>query len=432
MLTPIIREDFLYYVWKTKNFSQNNLISTSGDKIEIIEFGNQNFDSGPDFSNGKVKINDTLWAGNIEMHVYSSDWDRHCHDLDKAYDNVVLHVVFEHDKEVFTSLENKLPCLELKSRISNSILKNYSKLISGNSRIPCTHSIHKVEDHVIRIWLQRLVAERIETKTKYLKEILQSTKFDWDETLYIYLSRYMGARVNMEPFELLSRSLPHILLQKNRHDLHKVEALLFGQSGMLEANFKDEYFMDLKKEYSFLARKYGLRPIPVVSWKFARMRPAGFPTIRIAQFAKIISSQDRLFSQIINETDTQKIRSIFRIEASPYWDNHYRFGSESAHKVKKIGEAFIDQLFINVLSPVIFTYGVHFSDERYCERAIAHLDTIKSEDNKITREFKSLGIIPKSASESQAMIQLKKNYCDKKHCMSCSIGNAIIKMNESR
>ena len=427
MLTPIIREDFLYYVWKTKNFSFSNLKTTSGDTLEIIEFGNQNFDSGPDFSNGKVKINDTIWAGNIEMHVYSSDWERHCHDLDKAYDNVVLHVVFEHDKEVFTSSENQLPCLEMNNRISRSILKNYAGLISGNTRIPCAQNIHKVDAHVVQFWLQRLIAERIESKTTYLKEILESTRFDWEETLFIYLSRYMGARVNKEPFEALSRTLSYKLIQKNNHDLHRVEALLFGQSGMLQANFEDEYFVGLKNEFGFLAKKYGLKPIPVVSWKFARMRPAGFPTIRIAQFAKIISGQNRLFSQIIHETDMQTLRDIFRVEASPYWNKHYRFGTMSGYKIKKVGEAFIDQIFINVLCPVIFLYGLHISDEKFCERAIAHLDAIKSENNKISREFKELGIVSKSASDSQALIQLKKNYCDNKSCMSCSIGNEIIK-----
>ena len=430
MLTPIIREDLLYYIWKTKSFEMVDLKTEDGQTIEIIKFGTQNYDAGPDFSNGKIKIGDTIWVGNIEMHVYSSDWERHCHDLDKAYDNVILHVVFEHDKEVFTTTEQFIPCLELKNRIAKPILSKYAQLLANNNWIPCEKQISKVEEHTVSFWLQRLVAERIGSKTGILKKILDQTNTNWEESLYIYLSRYMGARVNMDPFESMAKSLPYVLLQKNKNELHKIEALLFGQSGMLEAEFDDEYFKALKQEYKFLANKYGLKAIPPISWKFSRMRPVGFPTIRIAQLAQILFKNERLFSKIIFENDTMELRRIFKVKTSTYWDHHYRFGVEAKYKEKNLGDNSIDQLIINVICPIVFLYGKYIADEQYCERAIKHLETLKAEENNIVRKFKSIGISCKTAADSQALIQLRNNYCIEKQCVTCAIGNSIIKRNE--
>jgi len=427
MLNPIIREDLLYYIWKTKTFDIIDLKTTNDQPVDIIQFGTQNHDSGPDFSNGKIKIGDTTWVGNIEMHVYSSDWERHCHDIDKAYDNVILHVVFEHDKEVYTTTEQLIPCLELKNRIAQPILKKYGQLLANNNWIPCEKHISKVEHHTISFWLQRLVAERVGNKTGVLKSILDQTRTNWEETLYIYLTRYMGARVNMDPFESLAKSIPYVLIQKNRNDLLTIEALLFGQAGMLDADFKSNYFKELKKEYRFLANKYNLNSLPPVSWKFARMRPVGFPTIRIAQLAQILFHNDRLFSKIILENDTGALRNLFKVKTSPYWDSHYRFGKETKTKEKNIGDGFIDQLIINVICPIVFLYGKYVADEGYCERAINHLETIKAENNNIVRKFKSIGVSCNTAADSQALIQLKKEYCDDKLCVTCAIGNSIIK-----
>ena len=364
------------------------------------------------------------------MHVYSSDWERHCHDIDKAYDNVILHVVYEHDKEVHTTSEQLIPCLELKNRIPHPILRKYGQLLANNHWIPCEKHISKIENHTISFWLQRLVAERVESKTKYFNQILQKTNSNWEEALYIFLSRYMGARVNKDPFEALANGLPFLLIQKNRNDIQKIEALLFGQAGMLEAGYEDDYFLELKREYKFLAVKNKLKPMSPISWKFARMRPVGFPTIRIAQFAQILHQTDRLFSQLILEDDTKGIKKIFKVKPSPYWDHHYRFGKVAKYLEKKIGDSFIDQLIINVVCPVLFLYGKHIADERYCVRAIHHLESIKPESNKIIRKFKSIGIACKTASESQALIELKSTYCNEKHCVACAIGNSIINQNE--
>jgi len=408
-------------------FDMSDLETEDGQKIEIVDFGNQNYDSGPDFSNAKVKIGDTLWAGNVEMHVYSSDWERHCHDLDTAYDNVILHVVYEHDREVHTTTEQFIPCLELKSRVPKDIYKNYASLLTNNLWIPCEKQISMVPEHTVSFWLQRLIAERLETKTQYLKTIVELTKMDWEESLYIFLMRYMGAKVNMDPFESLAKNLPLKLIRKNKDDLMTLEALLYGQSGMLMADFADDYYQKLKNEFRFLSQKYSLTPIPPVSWKFARMRPAGFPTIRIAQVAQILFHNEQLFSQIIEIEDTKQLRKLFKVTPSEYWEDHYRFGTESKPKVKSIGDGFIDLIIINVVCPVLFLYGKSIGNELYCDRAVSHLEEIKPEKNKIIRGYQSLGVSVSSASESQALLQLKKSYCDKKRCLSCSIGNKLIK-----
>jgi hypothetical protein len=266
----------------------------------------------------------------------------------------------------------------------------------------------------------------MESKTRHLSQILHKTQTNWEESLYIYLARYMGARVNKDPFESLVNGLPYLLIQKNRNDLQSIEALLFGQAGMLDADFEDEYFQKLKQEYKFLANKYQLKSMSPVAWKFSRMRPVGFPTIRIAQFAQILYKTDRLFSQLILAKDTLEIKQMFKVKPSSYWNHHYRFGKDANYLEKNLGEGFIEQLIINVVCPTLFLYGKHIGEQRYCDKAIHHLEETKAEANKIIRKFKSIGFNCKSASETQALIQLKESYCNEKQCVSCAIGNSII------
>lgn len=427
MLNPIIKEDLLYYLWKTKSFDLSGLKTTDGKLIEVIDFGNQNYDSGPDFSNAKIKIDETIWAGNVEMHVYASDWEKHSHDVDKAYDNVILHVVFDYDKDVYTTTEHLIPCVELKDRIDKTLISSYTRLINNNLWIPCERSIAQVDELTISFWMQRLIIERLESKVKYLNTILGIKENDWEETLYIALMRYMGAKVNTEPFENLAKKLPYKLILKNKDNLQHIEALLYGQAGMLLAEYEDEYFQQLKQDYSFLSKKYSLTSISPVAWKFARMRPAGFPTVRIAQVAQILFHEQHLFSKIKEIEDIKVLRSLFEVTPSAYWEEHYRFGKSSTKKPKKLSNAFIDVLIINVIAPILFLYGKQVGDESFKEKAISHLEQIKAEKNKIIDKFKSLDINAKSAADSQALIQLKKAYCDEKRCMSCAIGNRIIK-----
>lgn len=426
MLTPIVREDLLYYLWKTKTFDMIDLKTICGQSIEIIDFGVHNHDAGPDFSNAKVKIGDTIWAGNVEMHVYSSDWEKHSHDLDKAYDSVILHVVYEHDRQIHTTTEQLIPTIELKQRIPADIKHNYARLISNNNWIPCESQLPSVAAHTVTFWLQRLVADRLESKTAYLQTILSLTHNDWEETLYIYLMRYMGVRVNTDPFESLAKNLPLALIQKNQDDLYKIESLLYGQAGMLMADHADPYYQSLKSEYAFLKQKYKLTHIPPVSWKFARMRPAGFPTIRLAQMAQILYHTRHLFSQIKEATNIEGVRSLFVAEPSEYWSHHYRFGTESVHKDKALSRSFANLIIINVVAPILFLYGQSIDDRNYCDRAIELLEAIKPEKNKIITNYKELGMPILSAADSQAALELKKKYCDAKRCLSCAIGNSLV------
>ncbi len=299
-------------------------------------------------------------------------------------------------------------------------------MLANNHAIPCEKQISKVNKHIVSFWMQRLVAERLESKTHYLKLIFQQTNKNWEQTLYIYLARYMGARVNKDPFETLATGLSFLTIQKNRNELQKIEALLFGQAGMLEANFEDTYFKTLKEEYTFLAKKYELNPMSGISWKFSRMRPVGFPTIRIAQFAHILYKNTRLFSKILEEENIKGIRKILKVKPSYYWHSHYRFGKESKYLEKNMGDRFVDQLIINVVCPILFLYGKHIANENYCERAIRFLEATTPEQNNIVRKYISLGVSCKSASDSQALIELNKEYCKEKQCVSCAIGNAII------
>lgn len=317
-----MKEEFLHYIWKNKLFNKEELLDANGNKIIVENTGLHNHDAGPDFFNAKIKIGDTTWAGNIEIHIKSSYWETHKHHTDKAYDNVILHIVLENDKDVFNTKGNKIQTCELK--FNKSHLASYEGLINSENIIACNNYINDIDKFTLNSWLTALLIERIEQKTSELKQILKFTNNNWEEAFYISLAKAFGFKVNALPFELLAKSLPSIILAKNKNNLFQIEALLFGQAGMLKKlNINDAYFSSLKKEYNFLKAKYKLKSIDPHLWKFLRIRPANFPTIRISQFAHLIYKSSHLFSKIIKESDTKKIMQLFNIEASIYWQTHY-------------------------------------------------------------------------------------------------------------
>ncbi len=423
----IVKEDLLQYVWRTKQLSLDELFTTDGEKVDIFHFGYLNSHAGPDFSQAKIKINDTLWVGNVEMHVLSSMWNTHGHNNDPAYDNVILHVVYEEDKEICRKDRSKIPCIELKDRILPKIKSNYGKLLQNDYWVPCEKLINLVPQEKIQFWWHHLLVDRLERKTNDIKDILAINRGDWEETTFVLISKYLGGKVNSLPMELLARSIPVTTLYKNRNNLLTVEALLFGQSGMIQSAFKDEYPSKLKKEYSFYQKKYSLQPINPVAWKFGKMRPANFPTIRIAQLADLLYQQEFLFRKIIEAHDGLTIKSIFAAEASFYWNNHYRFDKESKSRVKKLGDGFIDMLSINVVAPLLFTYGMMTGEEKYKNKALHLLQEIPPEKNNIISRWKSLSVTPKNAYDSQSLIQLKQQFCRHQKCLHCAIGNHIMK-----
>ena len=420
-------EDFLHYVWKFKRFQNLNLFTTEGLPLHILQTGIHNLDAGPDFSGAKIKIEDTVWAGNVEIHIFSSDWEKHKHQEDPAYDNVILHVVFEHEKDIIRKDGSLIPCLELKELIDENVYQQFLHLMHSNNWIPCQQQLPLVDDFVKRNMIERVLVERLEQKTEYIKASLQLNKNSWEETFYHLLSRHFGMKVNALPFELLAKSLSSTILAKHKNNNLQLEALLFGQAGMLANLFNDPFPKKLQKEYDFLRKKHSLTPIPGHLWKFLRLRPANFPTIRIAELAALITKSSHLFSKILEAGNIQELDELFKVEVSDYWANHYVFDKPSKPKSKSFGKSARENLIINVVAPLLFLYGQIKQSEKHREQAFEILLQIGPENNSIIRNWAACGIKAANAFESQALLHLYKNYCIQKQCLRCNIGNNILK-----
>ncbi len=419
-----MKEEFLHHIWKYKLFEKDQLKTTSGEKVEIINTGTHNFDSGPDFFNAKIKINKTVWAGNVEIHLKSSDWYQHNHHQDKAYDNVILQVVHVHDKEVYRTNGLLIPSLEL--NFNKRLLKNYAELIEKDWDIACKNSLGGIDPFIINSWIEKLTVERLEEKSERIIAILEQTDNSWEKAFYFQLASNFGFKLNAQAFELLAKSLPLNCLAKHKDNLLQVEALLFGQAGFLDTDSGDDYYLQLVKEYAYLKKKFRLKPIEKHLWKFLRSRPGNFPSIRIAQFAQLVYKSSALFSKIIETNDLNKYYRLFQVEPSAYWINHYLFNKGSVQKKKKLGKSAIDNILINTIVPFLFVYGKAKGISELQDRAIQLLENIKAENNHITKKWAELGVQPASAFDSQALIQLKNNYCNQKKCLNCQIGTHII------
>lgn len=418
-------EEFLQYIWKYSLFNKNKLAADTGDKVEILNPGEHNTNAGPDFLNVTAKIGNTKWVGNAEIHINSSDWNKHNHINNKSYDNVILHVVYNNDLTIRRTSGEIIPTLELK--FDHSLYDNYSRLISNEQWIPCQNEIHKVDEFYIDYWLNILLADRLESKIGSISETLKTTRNNWEETFYIHLTKSYGFKINSLPFEMLAKSLPLKYLSRHKNSLFQVEALLFGQAGFLSDNILfDNYYEKLKTEYNYLRKKFQLRPLDKHIWKFMRLRPGNFPTVRIAQFAAMIHNYMGMFSRIIECNAIEELKQFFCVSPSEYWDNHFIFGKESVKKNKKPGNTAFYIIFINTIVPFLFIYGKLNNNEELKERAIDFLTKIPAERNNITRKWEKLGINAKNAFYSQSLLQLKNKYCNKKFCLNCQIGNKII------
>jgi hypothetical protein len=419
-------EAFLHHLWKFQLFSRQLLTTVEGEPIEVLKPGMHNTDAGPDFFNAQVKIGNTTWAGNVEIHLRSSDWNRHRHTNDAAYNNVVLHVVHEHDEEVYTRDNIKIITLELKGRFNPGLFQNYVGLVESDRWIPCGNHIGKVDEFTVSGWLERLMVERLEQKTNAILDSLKQNKNNWEETFYCQLAKNFGFKTNALPFEMLAKSLPLSLLSKHKDHQNQLEALLFGQAGLLEKDFKDAWAAELKGEYGFLRKKYSLRPISGAQWKFLRLRPSNFPTIRIAQFAGLMHRSAGLFSQMMGKETLDDLQPIFRTGVSGYWKSHYTFDRPSPVHEKSMGEEALLNIFINTVVPFMFAYGKYRSEVTLCEKAVKFLEELAPEKNSIVARWNELGITSSDAGRTQALIQLKNEYCNRKKCLICSVGNKII------
>lgn len=420
-----MKEEFLQFIWKHGLYLKEKLETTDGKPVEIISSGQPNTDSGPDFFNAKVRIGETIWAGNIEIHQKSSNWYQHKHDINAAYDNVILHVVEMHDKTVLVK-NHELATMILS--YPEDILENYETLLKSKRWIACEENISKVDPFILRFWYSSLMIERLESKTGEILKLLEQNKNNWNETFYQLLARNFGMKTNALPFEMLAKSLPLNILSKHKNDLFQTEALLFGQSGLLnETLLGDDYYLSLRKEYSFLYKKYSLSGIESHLWKFMRLRPINFPTVRIAQLAMLIHHSSALFSQILETENPDDLRKLFDVTASEYWDTHYRFNKISVeNRPKVLGETAFNNLVINTIVPLLFVYGDQHLDQSMKDRALLLLEKLDAEENQIIRKWNESGIESRTAFETQALLQLKNNYCDNKKCLNCQLGAKII------
>ena len=416
----MMREEFLYYIWENR-LTDKDLKTIEGESIDIVATGYRNTDSGPDFLEAKIQIGNKLWAGHVEIHVKSADWNRHGHQTDKAYKNVILHVVYENDLQV-----NDIPTLELKGHFDGSLFAQYQKLIASKTWIPCEKSISQVPVFTRLSWLDRMAVERLESKSGNVTKILETNQFDWEDALYKLLMRYFGLKVNNEAFEYLANILPFKTLLKHSDNLLQVEAMLMGCAGFLEDDFSEEYPLLLKREFSVMKAKFNLLTMPAERWKFMRMRPSNFPTIRLAQMAQLVHKNGCLFSKIKAAKDTAEVKALFDVAASEYWETHWRFGFSTESKPKHLGETTADVLIINAVAPLLFCYGKLHKDESVCETALQFLEETEAEDNAIIRHYAQYGITAENAMQTQALLHLYSYFCKRKRCLECRIGNVLL------
>ncbi|NND07518.1 MAG: DUF2851 family protein [Saprospiraceae bacterium] len=425
--TSLIKEELLYYVWRLKRFDLQDLQTSSGQTIQILDAGLRNNDAGPDFSLARIKLGDDTWVGHVEMHVRASDWIRHRHQDDPAFENVVLHVVYECDKQICLPNGEPLACLALQNRIEPSLVKSYKELMEVEAWIPCANNRRVTSDIALQAWYERVLVTRLEEKTAYIRDVFEHTREDWEETFYRILARNFGFKVNADAFEALAISTPRKLLIKHKDNLKQIEALLFGQAGLIPDQPQDDYTRGLQQEYGFLRKKYTLAPLESHRWKFMRMRPANFPTIRLAQFGVLIFKTAHLFSKMLAAKSTKELRQMFNSEVSWYWKDHYRFDQTSPKKSKKLGTSSIDLILINTIIPLLFFYGKFQQQGVFSDRALTFLQELKPERNRVITKFRALSFPVSSAFDSQALLQLKKQFCDPKQCLSCTIGHDILK-----
>lgn len=422
-----MKEEFLYYIWQYKLFSKRDLCTTENQQITILKSGIHNKNSGPDFLNSQVNVDDQLWAGNVEMHVKSSDWYLHKHEEDVNFDAVILHVVWEHDSVVFMKNNKPLPTLALKHFVDEKLLLNYKSLIDRQqSWILCENQIENTDTFLIDNWLERLYFERLEQKAIFIKELLQQTNHDFEAVLFQLIAKNFGLKVNGDSFLQLAKSIDFSIIRKVCFDEQKLTALFFGQAGFLEREVEENYHRLLTKEYDYLKHKYNLKSIANEQFQFFRMRPHNFPTIRIAQLASLFFTHQNLFSKLMSNTKKEEFYILFSFSIQEFWKTHFTFESVSKKSLKKLSKAFIDLLLINTIIPLKFVF-LQSRGEVDEEEIMQLIKQLSPEKNSIISNFSDLKIKSKTALESQALLELKNNYCTKKRCLHCAIGNNLLR-----
>jgi hypothetical protein len=421
-----MKEELLHFIWNYKLFDSHQLKSVNGIPIKIFHQGELNKDSGPDFFNAKIEVDGLTLAGNIEIHVNSSDWTRHKHENDTAYNNLILHVVYEHDKEIRQNTNFNVEVVELKYYLDPKVMKNYSALISSSHDLPCAHQIKDVAALKLQAWLQRMLIERLEDKTNYVHHIFEAAQNDFSQTLYISLARNFGFKVNSEPFELLAKHLPLNILLKHSSNLFQLEALLYGCAGFLNKSYKEKYLQQLQNEFEFLKNKYKLKELDISLWKFLRLRPANFPTVRLWQFAMVIHKCPELFTSPENFNSMELLSKAISFSHHGYFSDHYKLDGPSVPKIKGIGKSSVENILINTIAPFLFFYGQQTGKDKFIEAAVECFENLPFEDNVKTRHFVKAGLKFKNSGESQGIIQLFDNYCKNMRCLNCGVASDLL------
>ncbi len=424
-----MQETFLHYIWQHQYFNKQNLRTTEGEEIQILHPGYRNSNAGPDFFNARVRIGMIEWVGSVEIHVNASSWLQHKHDLDAAYDNVVLHVVWKNDKPVRRHDTSLLSSIELKNRIDEKLLLTCNKLVNSRDVIPCSGVLATVPDVVKISMLDRTPLQRLQTKSQTVLDLYERNQHDWEETCYQLLCRNFGFKVNAEPFLQLAQMLPYKILLKHADNLLQLEALLFGQAGLLEESKQDAYYELVRREYSLLSHKYQLagKRMEKARWRFLRLRPANFPTIRLAQLAMLIHQRKNIFSNILFITNAKTLKEFFSVTQSEYWRQHYQFFKKSDGAIPGLGDASVENILINTVAPILTACSRQKDDPTLIARAVDILQQCSAEDNTVTRQWGALGINVTNAFDSQALLGLHHEYCLPKKCLECNIGASFVK-----
>lgn len=421
-----MKEDFLHYLWKFKKFETKNLKTFNKEPLTIINSGSYLQLAGPDFFNAQITIGNQKWAGNIEIHIKSSDWYVHHHERDEAYDSVILHVVWEHDTEVFRKNNTEIPVLELKNYVSNETLEKYQSLLTPKSWIYCEKQLEAINEFTVNNWKERLFFERLERKSINIEELLFQTNQDWEAVLFCLLAKNFGLNTNGELFLKIAQSIPFSVFRKESFELENTEALLFGKAGLLNIEKEDRYFKNLHTRFNYLEHKFQLEQSVFEPVQFFKHRPDNFPTIRLSQLANVYHRQHNLFSKVINANSIESIYDCFKVSVSNYWQNHYQFDKESPKKNKMLSKSFIDLIIINTIIPIQFAYAKSQGKE-ISEDLIRLMQNVAPESNTVIQKFSSFGVKSKNAFDSQSLLQLKNEYCNKSKCLDCAIGIELLK-----
>ena len=422
----VLTERLLQFIWQFQYFNQQSLCTTSNESLSILHAGTFNTNQGPDFFWAKIKIGNTVWAGNIEIHINASDWLLHQHHEDENYNNVILHVVWKEDEKWNDANETAIPTFVIEPHVSKLMLEHYEKLMHAQDFVPCQNYLPVLSPLGWHSWQERLLIERLQTRFRIVFQKLEETGNHWEEVFWQLLARNFGTPINADAFESMAQAVPVAVLAKHKNQIQQLEALLLGGAGLLNKKSNDDYVLLLQREYQFLQNKYKLKSTSVQP-VFLRMRPANFPTVRLAQLAMLVHQSEHLFSKIVESKQSKEVVQFLNVTANDFWHYHYQLDTKSDFKPKVLGEQMAENILINTVVPLVFAYGVFHNNQSYKDKALDWLMQTKGEQNSIIKRWKSFGVIAENALQTQALLELKKQYCDVRKCLDCAVGNKILK-----